>query len=80
MGNHVKCPECNNKTAIFVNKEDLPSQTSSVLTGTSGFNKPEQYVGIVEIILEIIKDLIWLAKDNKTKYLICKSCGYYEKQ
>ena len=39
MGNHVKCPECNNKTAIFVNKEDLPSQTSSVLTG-SDYNAP----------------------------------------
>lgn len=77
----LKCPSCANQTAFVTTKRKLEKITNS------GELKNEGVVGAASIdftvLAEVFKTVFnkvfgWF-EENDQKYIICKSCGHYEK-
>jgi len=72
------CNKCGKKDAFVTTKGKLEKLTSAPI-GAAGAISPAVIAGAIALLKIIVEAIIDWLRDENTKYVVCASCGHYEK-
>ena len=76
----LKCPSCGKKEAFVTTKGKLEKVTNAPINLTSGAINitPDITASLIDLFKNIFNAIFGWFEENDQKYVVCKSCGYYE--
>ncbi len=72
------CKKCGKKDVFVTTKGKLEKLTSTPID-VAGAISPAVIVGAIALLKVIVEAVVDWLKDENTKYVVCSSCGHYEK-
>ena len=77
----LKCTSCGKKAVFVTTKGKLEKVTDEPINLTCGLLiiTPEIFEKLIDLFKTIFNKVFGWFEENNQKYVVCKSCGYYER-